>query len=93
MLYPAWIKVCSKFNPPQFERWARNVWNVNSIVEGADAFKSKLLKWNAPVTLADIKVDPDTIMDYYRQTIAISPIGRVNRLDISDINEIIELVS
>lgn len=93
VLYPAWIKVCYKFNPPQFERWAKKLWNANSIEEGADAFKSKLEKWQAPVSLADLNVDPNRMLDYYQKAMTISSVGRLNRLTFDDIVKIIDFAS
>lgn len=93
VLYPAWILVNQKYNPDTFGRWARNIWSCNTIEDGVKAFKSQLKSWKAPITLNELNVDLNTLVEYYQEAMKISSVGNYNRLSIEDITQILELAN
>ncbi len=93
VLYPAWIQVNQKFNPVTFSRWARNIWNCDTIDDGVAAFKSQLKSWKAPISLNELKVDPKVLIEYYQEAMKISSVGKYNRLSLEDISQILSLAN
>jgi alcohol dehydrogenase YqhD (iron-dependent ADH family) len=57
-LFPSWIRYCNENNKPQFERWAKNVWNANSVEEGIENMVRKFKQWGSPTSISDLKIVP-----------------------------------
>ena len=57
-LFPSWIRYCNANNKPQFERWAKNVWNANTVEEGVENMVKKFKQWGSPTSISDLKVVP-----------------------------------
>lgn len=70
----------------KFERFARNVWGVNTAEEGLEALKNWMLELGIPTTITEIGATPEMIDDIVSTT-EIFPAGYLDLKpeDIADI--------
>lgn len=61
VIMPAWMKWYKNQNLGAFERFAREIFGVNSADEGIAAFKAWLSKIGAPVSLKAVGIDGETL--------------------------------
>ncbi|MBR6168105.1 MAG: iron-containing alcohol dehydrogenase [Paludibacteraceae bacterium] len=73
---------------PKFERFARNVWGVNTAEEGLEALKSWMLEIGLPLTITEIGATPEMI-DGIVSTTVIYPAGYLD-LKPEDIKQILK---
>ena len=71
----------------KFERFARNVWNVNTAEEGLEALKNWMLELGIPTTISEIGATPDMIDDIVSTTV-IFPAGYLD-LQPTDVKSIL----
>jgi alcohol dehydrogenase YqhD (iron-dependent ADH family) len=89
VLFPAWILYCQDANPASFERWAKNLWNADTVEDGVAAYRAKIKAWGGAVTLKELGVKEDQI-----DTIATSGFGTgvngvIKKLSIDDVRRIL----
>ncbi len=60
-IMPAWMKWYKSRNLSAFERFAREIFGVNSADEGIAAFKAWLSKIGAPVSLKAVGIEGETL--------------------------------
>ncbi len=63
VVIPAWMKYYKNKNLPQFERFAREIFSVNSADEGIEKLEAWFHKVGAPVSLADANIPRESIDD------------------------------
>lgn len=61
VIMPAWMKWYKNQNLDAFERFAREIFSVNSADEGIAAFKAWLSKIGAPVSLKSVGIEGQTL--------------------------------
>ena len=61
VIMPAWMKWYKSRNLSAFERFAREIFGVNSADEGIAAFKAWLSKIGAPVSLKSVGIESETL--------------------------------
>lgn len=61
VIMPAWMKWYKSRNLGAFERFAREIFGVNSADEGIAAFKAWLSKIGAPVSLKSVGIEGETL--------------------------------
>ena len=61
VIMPAWMKWYKSRNLGTFERFAREIFGVDSADEGIDAFKAWLSKIGAPVSLKAVGIEDETL--------------------------------
>ena len=61
VIMPAWMKWYKSRNLSAFERFAREIFSVNSADEGIAAFKAWLSKIGAPVSLKSVGIESETL--------------------------------
>jgi len=64
VVFPAWILFMRNENPNTFSRWAKNVWNKDSVEDAVKSMREKYHEWGAPVTLSELgasEKDVDTV--------------------------------
>lgn len=91
VLFPAWIKYVSQLKPEIFERWAKNIWQQESIDLGIIEFQSKLRQWKAPISLADLNIDEESIIPIAKNSIELGPIGNIKSINYEDMVNILKL--
>ncbi|MBN1645697.1 iron-containing alcohol dehydrogenase [Candidatus Woesearchaeota archaeon] len=92
IVFPAWIKYVYDSKPSNAEvflRWAKTVWNADSVDEGIQNMKSKLIQWKKPTSLSELGIaELDEIADVIA---ARGELGAVKTLDKNDVKAILEL--
>ena len=91
VLFPAWIKYVNQYKPHIFERWAKNVWNADSVDEAIYYMIEKHRTWNAPVTLGDLGVTEDMIPALAENALMLGTIGKIKIIDYNDVVNILKL--
>lgn len=61
IIVPAWMKWQKDYLPERFERFAKNIFDVEGADEGIEALKQWYIKIGAPVTLAEGKIPAEDI--------------------------------
>lgn len=89
VIYPAWIKFVNNNKPKLFNRWAKNVWNANSVNEGIENMKAKFAAWKAPTSLKEFGISEKDMNQIVQNTILFGSIGAIQQLDIDDIATIL----
>jgi alcohol dehydrogenase YqhD (iron-dependent ADH family) len=91
-LFPSWIRYCCKENEEQFKRWAKNVWNANTIEDGIAKMSDKFQQWGEPITLRELNIDKERIPELAENVMGIAPvIGGLRILSKQDIINIYEM--
>jgi alcohol dehydrogenase YqhD (iron-dependent ADH family) len=92
-LFPSWIRYNYMLNEPQFLRWAKNVWNANSVEEGLEKMCAKFKQWGHPTCVRELKiVDKNRYPEIVKKTLGIAPIiGGLRHLTKADIEKIYEM--
>lgn len=94
ILFPAWMKYTYKNNLSQFERFAIKIFgldvtnNENSIEIAIDKLKQFLKEIGAPVSLKDVGIREDDLMPMAENAALRGSIGKVKKLEVSDIYQI-----
>jgi len=84
IMMPAWIEYVSKFNPVPFERFFKNIMEL-------DELRSTYRSWGAPITLRELKVPESDIEKITDNVMKSAPMGTIKTLDREDILEIIKI--
>ena len=92
-LFPSWIKYTYKLNEPQFLRWAKNVWDANSVEEGVEKMCTKFKQWGNPISVSELNiVDKNRYPEIVEKTLGIAEIiGGLKKLTKEDIEKIYEM--
>lgn len=91
VVFPTWIKYISPIKPEIFERWAKNVWNADTIDEGINLMKDKFREWGAPTSLTELGISADDIESIADNVLLIGSVGRIKELNKRDIINILEI--
>ncbi|MBC8495389.1 iron-containing alcohol dehydrogenase [archaeon] len=92
ILFPAWIAYCKDANLDTFKRWAKNVWNADSVEEGVLKMKAKYAEWETPISLTEIGVKEEDLEEIRNITInRFKKFGALKQLDGEDVLEILNL--
>lgn len=94
VVFPAWIKYVYTLNEPQFLRWAKNIFNQDSVESGIVSLKEKYNSWGAPISLRNLGIDKEEIphiADTIWKATSYRQIGNLKSLDYNDIYEILNI--
>lgn len=92
IVFPAWIKHVHKHNEATFSRWAKNVWNANTIDKAITNMKEKYKSWGAPVSLKEIGIKEDE-KEKLKEVVLLKPVGgKVKNIKSDDVEKILELM-
>lgn len=91
VIFPAWIKYLYHINPGRFQRWAKSIWNCDSVGTAVEAMKSKYKSWGAPVSLRDLNIERSRIPDLTENTMLFGSLGQIKELTKDDVTKIFEL--
>ena len=94
VIMPAWMKWYKSRNLGAFERFAREIFGVNSADEGIAAFKAWLSKIGAPVSLKAVRIEGETLDEVVNLAYDYAVNWRKDRLYTKEnIKEIFELAN
>lgn len=91
VIFPAWIKHVSDIIPDLISRWAKNVWNADSLDEALNNMKRQFFAWKAPISLRNLDIKEDEIFDLAENAIQIGEVGNLKRLNYDDIVDILKI--
>ncbi|MDD3158017.1 iron-containing alcohol dehydrogenase [Anaeromusa sp.] len=91
IIIPAWMQYVQKTNPKQFTRFARNVWNCNSVEKAIVAWQEKLVQWGSATRLRDLGVAETQLEPMSANAVSNGPIGKLQRLEKDDVARILHL--
>lgn len=91
ILFPAWIQFMEPNNPAQFKRWAKEVWNADSLDKGIRQMKETLKKWGAPTSLSQRGIKEKELKAIAENVWLRAPLGRLKSLSKQDVNTILKL--
>lgn len=91
VLFPAWIKYVYNEKPFIFERWAKNIWNCDSVIESADKMKQKFAEWGAPTTLRQLGFTKSDFNEIISNVINYGRFGKIKQLNADDFRNILEI--
>jgi hypothetical protein len=90
VILPAWMSYERENNPGQFQRWARAVWDAETVEEGITAMKTAFQRWGAPSTLGDLGVAAGELRDIAFTALAEGPLGKLRILTARDVVEMLK---
>jgi alcohol dehydrogenase len=91
VIFPAWMKYVSSEQTERFKRWAKNIFNEDSIEGGINSFVNLLKKWKAPTTLSELNVKADAIPKLAENAMLLGTLGNKRKIEYSDVVKIFEL--
>lgn len=91
VVFPAWISYTRKTNPSQYERFAKNVWNSNSLDDALTVMKSKYSSWGAPISLRELNIPKEKIGEIAYNASRLGVVGNLLPLTEEEMAEILEL--
>lgn len=90
-IFPAWIEYLSEKEPSRFLRWAKCIWNEESVSLAVRRFRSKLQSWGLATSLRDLSIKPDEL-DQILDMIMVTPtIGGVFKLNKEELRSLLML--
>ena len=93
IIFPSWILHNNIINPYIFKRWAKNVWQCDSVEAGVQKMRSKFSEWGSPITLAEIGIKEsefDLIADH---ALLSGKLGALKELNKKDVLSILNIAS
>ena len=92
ILFPAWIEYMNKtINPPIFKRWAKQVWDCDSVESALVSMKAKFRQWNSPICLSEIGINETELPAIADNILLAGAIGMLKPLDKKDILSILKI--
>ncbi|MCE5192504.1 MAG: iron-containing alcohol dehydrogenase [Candidatus Cryosericum sp.] len=91
VILPVWMAYVRESNPGQFQRWAKTIWDAETVEEGIMAMKAAFQRWGAPSTLSDIGIGAGELRDIAFNALAEGPIGKLRVLTVRDVVELLKL--
>ena len=91
VVFPAWIKYVYKENIELFQRWAKNIWNANSVEQAISLFQQKLKDWKAPTKLSELGIKYEELDFIASNSLETPTLGVVKLLNQNDVLEILKL--
>jgi alcohol dehydrogenase len=70
IIFPSWIIQVAESNPQTFKRWAKSVWNSDSVEGAIEKMQNKFKQWEIPTTLTELGIKEenfDNICDLVMQ--------------------------
>jgi alcohol dehydrogenase YqhD (iron-dependent ADH family) len=91
VLFPAWILYMQGHNPATFARWAKNIWQADSVEEAVARMRSTFQGWDAPVTLEELGVQEADIPAIVAAARKVGVLGKLKELTDADLEAILRL--
>jgi alcohol dehydrogenase YqhD (iron-dependent ADH family) len=91
VLFPAWILYMKDYNTPTFVRWARNIWEADSVEAAVEQMRLTFHGWDASITLGDLGVSEADIPAIVAAAQKVGVLGKLRELTPEDIDAILHL--
>jgi alcohol dehydrogenase YqhD (iron-dependent ADH family) len=90
VLFPAWISYVMDQNINRFNRFAKNIFNKDSAIEGVKALKELFIGWKAPSSLSDFNIDKSEIPALAANAMQQGTLGYKYKINYDDVVKILE---
>ena len=91
VLFPAWILYMKDYNAPTFARWARKIWEAESVEAAVERMRLTFQGWDAPISLGDLGVSEADIPAIVAAAQKVGVLGKLKELTPEDITAILRL--
>jgi alcohol dehydrogenase YqhD (iron-dependent ADH family) len=91
IVFPAWILYVQDMNPETFKRWAKNIWQADSVGEAVKRMKQKISDWESPTSLLEIGIREEEFSKIIENLMQVTAIGKLKKLGKKDFQEILKL--
>jgi len=91
VIFPAWIEYMAERDPKRFNRWAKNVWGVESISEAVKLFRDKIKSWGSAVSLRELGIKESDLPTLVELSMISDRIGGISRFSASDVEALLML--
>ena len=81
VLFPSWMEQVAEHVPDVFVRFAREIWNEETIMGGIDATRRAFAEWGAPTCLSYWGVRVEHVPALVKNAFAYRDLGRIVPLD------------
>lgn len=90
-VFPSWLRYTYDANELQFKRWAKEVWDGDSVEEGVQNMVKKFRSWGQPTCIKELNVPRERIPDIVDTVVKFAPtLGQVKILKADDYRKIYE---
>jgi alcohol dehydrogenase YqhD (iron-dependent ADH family) len=91
IVFPAWMIYAQDANPEQFKRFARNIWDCDSIEVAVARMRAKIIAWGGAARLRDLGIPEDKLKDIAANATMTRSLGRLKVLEQADVENILRL--
>jgi len=91
IIFPAWIEYNKELNPGIFKRWAKNVWNSDSVDSAIQKMKEKYSEWGAPISLSQVGITENEIEELANIALLGEGLGVLRELNKQDVISILKI--
>lgn len=91
VLFPAWMEYVEAANEHQFNRFSRGIFDCIDIEEGVIKYRNLLKSWQAATKLRELGVQSADLATLSAMITERGPIGRLQKLSRSDVEEILRM--
>ncbi|MDD2331516.1 MAG: iron-containing alcohol dehydrogenase [Candidatus Cloacimonetes bacterium] len=91
VIFPAWMEYMSEKDPCRFQRWARNVWDLDSPIPAIKRFREKICSWGAATSLRDLCIKESNLQQILDLIMKNQPIGAISKFTAVDIQALLML--
>lgn len=92
ILFPAWIEYIHRIiNPPIFSRWAKNVWNSDTVADALSAMRTKFKQWQSPIKLSELGIRENELPAIADNIMLAGRFGNMKELNYTDVMEILKI--
>lgn len=91
IIFPAWMEYVHAANEPQFTRFAKNVWQCETIEQAVEKMRAKIKQWQGNTRLRELGIPEDSLPSIAENAIMRGTLGSLKKLDKNDVEQILQL--
>jgi len=91
VVFPAWIEYMNDKDSTRFQRWARNVWNEESVSRAVQRFRDKIAGWGMATSLRDLGIKDGELPQILRLITVNPSVGGLSRFTAQDVEALLML--
>ncbi len=91
IVFPAWITYVHQSNSEIFQRWAKNVWDSETVEDAVKKMKAKFTEWNVPISLSQLNIKEEELLKLSEIAFRKGTLGTLKELSQEDILKILKL--
>lgn len=91
VVFPAWIEYMNDKDSTRFQRWARNVWNEDSVSRAVQRFRDKIAGWGMATSLRDLGIKDSELPEILRLITVNPSVGGLSKFNAQDVEALLML--